>query len=163
MSLIDTYKQKFTECMGKNSEIGFVEKVSHPVVYVRGLPGCVYSEIVYSESGGMGMVVGLSLDYVEVLSFSEEPVVVGEKVSRSGEILKVPVGEGLLGQAIGPLCTSLHDNKVIVGIEEYREIKDYWWMRLVQCGQTVGTNDGRSYFELPVDKWGPDYYSGAEE
>jgi len=37
--------------------------------------------------------------------------------------------------------------------EEYREIKDYWWMRLVQCGQTVGTNDGRSYFELPVDKW----------
>jgi len=122
MSLIDSYKQKYTEYITKNSEIGFVEKVNHPVIYVRGLPGCVYSEVVYFESGDMGMVVGLSLDYVEVLSFSEEPIRVGEKVSRSGEILKVPVGEGLLGQAVGPLCNSLHDNKVIVGMEEYREI-----------------------------------------
>lgn len=122
MSLIDTYKQNFTDSMNKNQEIGFVEKISHPIAYVRGLPGCVYSEIIYSESGSMGMVVGLTLDHVEVLMFSQEPVRVGEKVSRSGEILKVPVGEGLLGQVVDPLCTSLHENKVIVGLDEYRGI-----------------------------------------
>ena len=69
MSLIDSYKQKYTEYITKNSEIGFVEKVNHPVIYIKGLPGCVYSEVVYFESGYMGMVVGLSSDYVEVLSF----------------------------------------------------------------------------------------------
>ncbi len=122
MSLIDTYKQNFTDSMNKNQEIGFVEKISHPIAYVRGLPGCVYSEIIYSESGSMGMVVGLTLDHVEVLMFSQEPVRVGEKVSRSGEILKVPVGEGLLGQIVNPLCSSLHENRVIVGLDEYRDI-----------------------------------------
>ena len=122
MSLIDTYKQNFTYSMNKNQEIGFVEKISHPISYVRGLPGCVYSEIIYSESGSMGMVVGLTLDHVEVLMFSQEPVRVGEKVSRSGEVLKVPVGEGLLGQVVNPLCSSLHENRVIVGLDEYRGI-----------------------------------------
>ena len=34
--------------------------------------------------------------------------------------------------------------------EEYREIKDYWWMRLVQCGQTVGTSAG--IFQLRTTK-----------
>lgn len=122
MSLIDTYKQYFTDFMHKNQEIGFVEKITHPVAYIKGLPGAVYSEIVYFESGSMGMVTGLTLDHVEILTFSNEPVKVGEKVSRSGEVLKIPVGDGLLGQVINPLGASMHENKVIVGIEERRGI-----------------------------------------
>lgn len=122
MSLTDTYKQRFIECMHENEEVGFVEKINHPVVYARGLPGVVYSEIVYFESGSMGMVTGLTVDHVEVLTFANLPVRVGEKVSRSGEVFKVPVGEGLLGQVITSLGSSMYQNKAIVGIEEYRGI-----------------------------------------
>ena len=122
MSLIDTYKQKFSDSMVETKEIGFVEKINHPVAYVNGLPSAVLSEIVYFETGSMGMVTGLTTDHVEVLTFADEAVRVGEKVSRSGEVLKVPIGEGLLGQAINSLGTSLYQNKVITGISEYRGI-----------------------------------------
>lgn len=122
MSLIDTYKKNFVDSLEKNHEIGFVEKVHHPVAYVRGLPGAIYSEIVFFESGCMGMVTGLTTEYVEVMTFTNDIVMVGEKVSRSGEILKIPVGEGLLGQIINPLGASMYQNQVVVGVEEKRGI-----------------------------------------
>lgn len=38
--------------------------------------------------------------------------------------------------------------------EEYREIKSYWWNRLVRRGRIiVCTSDERCYFILPVDQW----------
>jgi len=123
MSLIDIYKQYFIDFVAKNKEVGFVEEINHPMVYVKGLPGASYSEIVYFESGCVGMVTGLNGRYVEVLSFTNEPVRSGEKVSRSGDSLRIPVGEGLLGQVITPLGTSMYQNKVITGIEEYRGIE----------------------------------------
>ncbi|MBW6441840.1 F0F1 ATP synthase subunit alpha [Patescibacteria group bacterium] len=122
MSLIDTYKQQFTDYMHKNQEIGFIEKVHHPVAYVKGLPGVILSEVVYFESGCMGLVTGLSTEHVEILTFTNDAVRVGEKVSRSGEILKVPVGEGLLGEIINPIGNSMYQNKVITGLEEKRGI-----------------------------------------
>jgi F-type H+-transporting ATPase subunit alpha len=122
MSLVDTYKQKFADSMTETKEVGFVEKINHPVAYVNGLPSAVLSEIVYFETGSMGMVTGLTTDHVEVLTFADEAIRVGEKVSRSGEVLKVPIGEGLLGQAINSLGTSLYQNKVITGISEYRGV-----------------------------------------
>lgn len=122
MSLADTYKQEFSDSMHKNQEVGFVEKVHHPVAYVKGLPGAILSEVVYFESGCEGLVTGLSDEHVEILTFTNDPVRVGHKVSRSGEILKVPIGEGLMGEIINSLGTSMYQNKVIVGTEEYRHV-----------------------------------------
>ncbi len=122
MSLIDTYKEKFIECMNSNQEIGFVEKVNHPVVYVKGLPNVILSEVVFFESGCMGITTSLSEDYVEVMTFGTDPVTVGEKVSRSDGILQIPVGEGLLGNVINSLGESMYRNKVISGIDSFRSI-----------------------------------------
>jgi len=122
MSLTDTYKEKFIECLNKNQEVGFVEKVNHPVAYVRGLPNAILSEVVLFESGCMGITTSLSEDYVEVMTLSAFPVTAGEKVSRSGEILQIPVGDGLLGNVVNSLGESMYENKVIVGIDEYRSI-----------------------------------------
>ena len=122
MSSTENYKIKFNECMQKNREIGFIEKVHHPVAYIKGLPGVMLSEVVYFESGSEGLVTGLSDEHVEILTFTNDPVRVGEKVSRSGDILKTPVGEGLLGHIVTPLGGSMYKNKVIVGVEERRDI-----------------------------------------
>ena len=123
MSLEDIYREKFTEYLNKNQEIGFVEKVNHPVVYIRGLPGARISEVVIFESGCMGVVTSLSEEYVEVMTVCTEPVLVGGKVARSGDILQIPVGNGLLGSVINPLGESLYENKVIADISEYRSIQ----------------------------------------
>ncbi|MFH1899314.1 MAG: F0F1 ATP synthase subunit alpha [Patescibacteria group bacterium] len=122
MSLTNTYKEKYAECLDKTKETGFVEEVKHPVVYVNGLPNARLSELVYFESGCMGVVTSLLDDYVEIMVFSSEAVSVGTQVSRSAEILQIPVGEGLLGGVLNSLGESLYENKVIVGIEEHRSI-----------------------------------------
>ena len=120
MSLKDTYRQSFIDVVEKNSEIGFVEEINHPIVSIKGLPRAICNEVVYFESGCIGMVTSLSNRNLQVLLFANESVKVGEKVARSGDVFRVPVGEGLLGQVITPLGTSMYQNKVIPGIEEYR-------------------------------------------
>lgn len=122
MPLTDIYKEKFNTCLEKIKETGFVDEVRHPVAYVTGLPKAKLSEVVFFESGCMGVVTSLLEDYVEVMVFTGTPVSVGEQVSRSDEILHIPVGEGLLGSVIDSLGNSLYENKVITGIAEKRSV-----------------------------------------
>lgn len=121
MSLKDIYKEKFNESLEKTKETGFVEEVNHPVVYINGLPKAKLSEVIFFESGCMGVVTSLLERYVEVMVFKGTPVSVGEKVARSDEILHVPVGDNLLGNVLDSLGKSMYENKVITGISEYRD------------------------------------------
>lgn len=116
MSLKDTYKEKFNESLNITRETGFVEEVTHPIAYVNGLPKAKLSEVVFFESGCMGVVTSLLEKYVEVMVFKSTAVLVGEKVSRSDEILHVPVGDGLLGNVVDSLGKSLYENRVITGL-----------------------------------------------
>jgi len=122
MPLKDIYKDKYRLALERTKEIGFVEEVNHPVAYINGLPNAKLSEIVFFESGCMGVVTSLLEEYVEVMVFKSKAVRVGEQVSRSDEILQIPVGEGLLGNVINSLGNSMYENKVITGIDEYRSI-----------------------------------------
>lgn len=122
MSLQAVYKSKFNECLNNLKEIGFVEKVVPPIVYVKGLPGAKVWEVVFFEVGYLGVVTALVDEYVEILVFNNNPIGLGSQVSRSGEILDIPVGEGLLGQIINPLGFPLNEKLVISGITERRII-----------------------------------------
>lgn len=122
MSMNERYKQKFSDCLEKTRETGFVEKVILPVVYVSGLPNVKSWELVYFESGHMGTVTELFEEYAEIMILSNDPVPLGTQAARSGELLEVPVGEGLLGNVVNALGESLYENKVISGIEERRRI-----------------------------------------
>jgi F-type H+-transporting ATPase subunit alpha len=121
MSLKDIYKEKFNECLNKTKETGFVEEVNHPIAYVNGLPKAKLSEVVFFESGCMGVVMSLLENYVEVMVFKGTSVLVGEKVARSNEILHIPVGDGLLGNIVDSLGKSMYENRVITGLGEYRD------------------------------------------
>ena len=127
MSLSEKYKQKFSEYLEKTRETGFVEKVMHPVVYVSGLPNVKSWELVYFESGHMGTVTALFDEYAEVMVLSNEPIPIGTQATRSGELLEIPVGEGLLGNVVNALGESLYEKKVILGLEEKRRIDITPW------------------------------------
>lgn len=122
MSLVETYKEEFKENLERTRETGFVEKVTPPVVHVSGLPNVKSWEKVYFESGHMGVVTTLYEDYAEVMVLSNDPVPIGVQATRSGQLLKVPVGEGLLGNAVDALGNSIYKNRVISGIDEERRI-----------------------------------------
>lgn len=93
----------FEELLRKAGEVGYVEQVMHPVVYAEGLPEARVGELVQFESGSNGQVTALLEDSVQILTFGTEPVKIGERIARTGEILKVPVGEDLFGKVIDPL------------------------------------------------------------
>lgn len=122
MSLQNTYKQSFIECLENNKEVGFVEKVVHPIVYAKGLPEARVWEVVYFENGLLGVVTALVENYVEILVFTNDSIPTGTKVSRSEELLRVPVGDNLLGQILNPLGEPIQEGLVIPNITEKRTI-----------------------------------------
>jgi len=89
------------------SEIGFVEESSSAIIRVSGLPKVKTDEIVIFETGKIGMVLSFTSNIVEVLVFSKDPIGHGERVVRTNEFLKIPVGKELFGRIIDPLGNPL--------------------------------------------------------
>jgi len=118
----DNYKEKYKKCLEEVKEIGFVEKIVPPIIYVKGLPGARIWEVVYFENGYLGLVTSLIQDYVEVLVFTNDGIPIGTPVSRADEILQIPVGEGLVGKIITSLGTPLYENVPLSNVGEKRTI-----------------------------------------
>ncbi len=97
----------FEGYLKKTGEYGVVSQVSHPIVFIEGLPKVKTHEVILFESGQKAEVFSLNRGHVEARIFSHEPVRVGTKVTRTDELLSVPVGVELLGQTITPLGDTL--------------------------------------------------------
>ena len=115
-------RQKFTQYLAQTGEVGFIERVQHPIAHVSGIPGAGVWEVIYCENGCMGVVMSLAGDLAEVLLFSNEMIVVGTKVCRTGTPLEISLGDALLGTVIDPLGFSLKDGVVTPGLTEKRGI-----------------------------------------
>ena len=100
----------FQYYLDKIGEIGYVVQSIHSIVYVSGLPGACPNEVLIFENKDMGLVLSMSREYLEVLVFSNVKVLVGSKVVRTGENVKIGVGNGLLGRVIDPLGIPLDKN-----------------------------------------------------
>ncbi len=122
MQSYQSYKNEFKSHLELIGETGYVESVIPPVVYVTGLPGVRYGEVVFFETGEMGIVLSLSQENVEVLIFSRDSVTVGCQVARSGMPLKMPVGSEYLGHSIDPMGRSTAESVYIPRPSEYRVI-----------------------------------------
>ncbi|HZW98546.1 MAG TPA: F0F1 ATP synthase subunit alpha [Trueperaceae bacterium] len=85
-------------------EVGTVVAVSQGVASVRGLPGVSAGETVALGSGGLGLVSDLREEDVGVVVLSGTgTVAAGQTVRRTGAVLDVPVGDGLLGRVVNAL------------------------------------------------------------
>ncbi|MEG2202777.1 MAG: F0F1 ATP synthase subunit delta, partial [Christensenellaceae bacterium] len=86
------------------SMIGIVERTGDGVVFVRGLEGCKYGELLQFENAAYGIVMNLEIDRVgAVLLNGVADVVEGSMVRHTGDVVKVPVGEAMLGRVVNPL------------------------------------------------------------
>jgi len=90
------------------SEVGTVLQLGDGIARVHGLENCVALERLELEHGVTGIAFNLEEDNVGVALFGEWPrVKEGEPVRRTGEVMSVPVGEGLLGRVVDPLGNPL--------------------------------------------------------
>ncbi len=94
---------QFNEFLEKTGEYGVVRQVSHPIVFIEGLPNVKTHEVIMFEGGQKGEVFTINRGKIEARTFSHEPIKVGTKVTRTDQLLSVPVGEELLGHTISPL------------------------------------------------------------
>jgi len=93
----------FNQLLKKTGEYGVVYQVSHPIVFIEGLPNVKTHEIIVFESGGKGEVFAINRGKIEARIFAHDPIRVGTKVTRTDQLLSIPVGNELLGQTIDPL------------------------------------------------------------
>jgi F-type H+-transporting ATPase subunit alpha len=90
------------------SEVGTVLQVGDGIARVHGLENCVALERLEFEHGVTGIAFNLEEDNVGTALFGEwEHVKEGEPVRRTGEVMSVPVGPGLLGRVVDPLGNPL--------------------------------------------------------
>jgi F-type H+/Na+-transporting ATPase subunit alpha len=90
------------------SEVGTVLQVGDGIARIHGLENCVALERLELEHGVTGIAFNLEEDNVGTALFGEwHHVKEGEPVRRTGEVMSVPVGPGLLGRVVDPLGTPL--------------------------------------------------------
>jgi F-type H+/Na+-transporting ATPase subunit alpha len=90
------------------SEVGSVLQVGDGIARVHGLESCVALERLELEHGVTGIAFNLEEDNVGTALFGEwQHVKEGEPVRRTGEVMSVPVGPGLLGRVVDPLGNPL--------------------------------------------------------
>jgi F-type H+-transporting ATPase subunit alpha len=90
------------------SEVGTVLQVGDGIARVHGLENCVSLERLEFEHGVVGIAFNLEEDNVGVALFGQwQHVKEGEPVRRTGAVMSVPVGEGMLGRVVDPLGNPL--------------------------------------------------------
>ncbi len=87
------------------AEVGTVLTVGDGVARVYGLQNVMAGELVEFPAAGLrGMALNLEADNVGVVIFgSDQGIREGDTVSRTGSIVDVPVGKGLLGRVVDAL------------------------------------------------------------
>jgi F-type H+-transporting ATPase subunit alpha len=86
------------------AEVGQVLQIGDGIARVYGLENCMALEMLELEHGVTGVALNLEEDNVGLALFGDwEKIVEGDPVRRTGKLLSVPVGEGLVGRIVNPL------------------------------------------------------------
>lgn len=100
------------------SEVGTVIQVGDGIARVHGLNRVKASELVDFGNGVKGMAMNLEYDNVGcVLMGSDQQVHEGTTVKRTGEVISIPVGKGVIGRVVDPLGNAL-DGKGPIAAEK---------------------------------------------
>ncbi len=107
------------------AEVGQVLSVGDGVARIYGLDNVQAGEMVEFPGGIKGMALNLEVDNVGVVIFGEDRgIKEGDTVKRTGEIVDVPVGRGLLGRVVDALGNPIDGKGPIEGAERRRvEVK----------------------------------------
>ena len=84
------------------AEVGQVLTVGDGIARVYGLDKVQAGELVEFPGGIKGMALNLETDNVGIVIFGDDRTIKeGDTVKRTGDIVDVPVGKGLLGRVVG--------------------------------------------------------------
>ncbi len=86
------------------TEVGYVTDAADGIAHVQGLPGVMANELIRFADGTQGLAQNLDEDEIGTIVLGEfSGIEEGMEVTRTGEVLSVPVGDGFLGRVVDPL------------------------------------------------------------
>mgnify|MGYP002237312667 CR=1 FL=1 len=92
---------KYYENAIEQTETGTVTMVGDGIARAAGLDNCMAGELVQFESGTYGMAQNLEENSVSiVLLGDDEGIKEGSTIKRTGKVVSVPVGEGMIGRVV---------------------------------------------------------------
>ena len=117
-SQIKNYEAKL-----ETSQTGVVILVGDGIAKVSGLEKCMAGELVEFPNGAFGMAQNLEEDTVSVVILGNDSgIKEGDTVKRTGKVVSVPVGKGLIGRVVNALGEPI-DGKGTIEAEGYRPIE----------------------------------------
>ena len=114
---------KYYENAIEQTETGTVTMVGDGIARAAGLDNCMAGELVQFESGTYGMAQNLEENSVSiVLLGDDEGIKEGSTIKRTGKVVSVPVGEGMIGRVVNALGQPI-DGKCPIEAADYRAIE----------------------------------------
>jgi F-type H+-transporting ATPase subunit alpha len=114
---ISHVRETFTPRLAPH-EVGTVASVSAGIARVCGLPSVGFEELVRFPGGVFGIAFNVDEDEVGVVLLGEHSQLhAGDVVERTGRVMDVAVGDGLLGRVIDPLGRPLDGGGPVVSNE----------------------------------------------
>jgi F-type H+-transporting ATPase subunit alpha len=105
------------------SEVGEVLSVGDGIARVYGLDNVQAGELVEFPGGIKGMALNLETDNVGAVIFGTDAgIKEGDTVKRTGAIVDVPVGKGLLGRVVDPLGNPIDGKGDLANVAERRRV-----------------------------------------
>ncbi len=106
------------------AEVGQVLSVGDGIARVYGLDNVRAGEMVEFADGTKGMALNLETDNVGIVIFgSDREIREGDIVKRTGAIVEVPTGRGLLGRVVDGLGNPIDGKGAIVGDVEMKRVE----------------------------------------
>src|SRR4051794_36805595 len=97
------------------TEVGRVLEVGDGIARVHGLSGVMTNEMVRFENGVAGLAFNLEESSVGIIILGDYTTIhEGETVTATGELLRVPVGEAMVGRVVNPLGVPIDNAGPIV-------------------------------------------------
>ncbi|GAA1110145.1 F0F1 ATP synthase subunit alpha [Nesterenkonia jeotgali] len=91
-------------------EVGRVISAADGIARVEGLPSTMANELLRFEDGTLGLAQNLDTREIGVVILGEfSGIEEGQEVTRTGEVLSVPVGDEFLGRVVDPLGKPIDD------------------------------------------------------
>jgi len=99
-------------------EVGIITNITTGIATVSGVPGAGYEELLRFPGGLLGIAFNVDEDEIGVILLGEyADLHAGDEVERTGRVMDVAVGEGLLGRVIDGLGKPL-DGKGAIAADQ---------------------------------------------
>jgi len=103
-SLIKEEIKQFKKQIEYSNDVGTVVTIGDGIAMIYGLDNAMLGELLLFPHDVYGMIMSLETESVGVVLLSDaEDIVEGDSVKRTGKVVEVPVGDGLLGRVVNAL------------------------------------------------------------